>query len=134
MIAEVASSGDAITTADGSSMAVLVRGCDPVMAQRAGLMLPPLLGGAQLVSATDDDSFFQLLDSRKFDAVLFAPGACRFSAAKQTIPGGNAATRHWTLEEYRAKVLETQGAEVPIVETVEERLIVPLTRKALGLD
>ena len=133
MIAEVASSGTASTT-DGSSKVILSRGCDPLMAQRAGQMLPPLLGGAQLVTATDDDTFFALLEERKYDAVLFAPGACRFSAAKQAIPGGNAATKHWTLEDYRAKVLEKQGAEVPIVETVEERLIIPLTRKALELD
>ena len=67
------------------------------------------------------------------DDQTFAPGACRYSAARQTIPGGDAATKHWTLAEYKAKVHELQGDGVPIVETTEERQMVPLLREALGL-
>ena len=39
----------------------------------------------------------------------------------------------WTLEDYRVAVREKQGDAVPIVETTEERLIVPKLRESLGL-
>ena len=96
-------------------------------------MLPPLLGNVKMIGVTSDDEFFKLLRETQFDVVTFAPGACRFSAARQPIPGGNPATAGWTLEEYRAKVKELQGADVPIVESTEERDMVPLLRNALGL-
>ena len=86
-----------------------------------------------MVGVTDDDTFFRLLDEEKFDIVLFAPGACRYDAARQPIPGGNAQSAGWTLEQYRGLVRAKQGEHVEIVETTEERQIVPLTRKALGL-
>ena len=41
-------------------------------------------------------------------------------------------TKGWTLEEYRFAVREALG-DVPIVETTEERQIIPLLREALGL-
>ena len=123
----------ACASGDASEKVVLVRGCDPAMAQRAPQMLSPLLGNVKMVAVTTNDEFFSLLGERRYDVVSFAPGACRFSAARQTIPGGTAATKHWTLEEYKAKVRELQGEEVPIVETTEERQMVPLLRAALGL-
>lgn len=123
----------ACASGDASGKVVLIRGCDPVMAERAGQMLPPLLGNVQMVGVTTDDEFFSLMKSKKYDVITFAPGACRFSAARQTIPGGDAATKHWTLAEYKAKVHELQGDGVPIVETTEERQMVPLLREALGL-
>ena len=79
------------------------------------------------------DDFFAKLTATNFAAVMFAPGACRYSAARPPIPGGNAKTKGWTLEEYRWAVRETLGDTVPIVETTEERQIVPLLREALGL-
>ena len=91
-----------------------------------------MLGNAKVVGVTDDDTFFATLAEKKFDVILFAPGACRFDAAKKPIPGGNSASAGWSLEQYRAKVRETQG-DAPIVETTEEKNIVPLLRKALGL-
>ena len=103
------------------------------MAKRAGEKLPPLIGNVKMVAATDDDNFFALLRERKFDIVSFAPGACRFSAARMAIPGGNASTRGWTLDQYKEKVREHQGQDVLIVETTEEREMVPLFRAALGL-
>ncbi len=134
MINEIADGGSsACASGDASSKVVLTRGCDPVMAQRAGTMLPPMLGGAQLIGVTTDDEFFALLQKRKFDVVFFAPGACRYSAARQPIPGGNRASSGWTLAEYKAKVREHQGDAAAIVETTEEREIVPLLRQALGL-
>ena len=71
---------------DASSKTILVRGCDPIMAERAGEMLPPLLGNVNIEAATQDDRFFELLNSKKYDAVFFAPGACRWSAARKPIP------------------------------------------------
>ena len=130
----VGGTGAAPTAGDASAKWVLARGCDPVMAQRARQMLPPLIGYANLVSCTDDDEFFRHLAGRQFDAVFFAPGACRYSAAKQPIPGGNYATRGWTLDDYKQKVREVQGDAVVIVETTREPEIVPLMRQALGLD
>jgi hypothetical protein len=103
------------------------------MAARSKEFLPPLVGNAQMITATDDDNFFRELKQRKFDAVFFAPGACRWSAARQPIPGGNQATRGWGLEQYRAAVREHQGEGVPIVETTRESDIVPLLRRALQL-
>ena len=122
------------TTGDASDKIILARGCDPVMAARSKEFLPPLLGNAQMVATTDDDSFFKALKERKWDVVFFAPGACRWSAAKLPIPGGNQATRGWTMEQYRQAVREHQGAGAVIVETTMEPEIVPLLRRALGLS
>ena len=119
---------------DASEKWVLARGCDPAMAQRAQQMLPPLIGNANLVSCTSDDEFFRLLNERKFDAVFFAPGACRYAAAKQPIPGGNDATQGWGLDEYKQKVKQEQGDGAVIIETTKEPEIVPLMRQALGLQ
>ena len=118
---------------DASDKFILCRGCDPVMAARSKEFLPPLVGNANMITATDDDTFFKELKQRKYDAVFFAPGACRWSAARQPIPGGNQATRGWSLEQYRAVVREHQGDNVPIVETTKESEIVPLLRRALKL-
>ena len=123
---------EAIAQGVHSSKSILARGCDPVMAARSVTMLPPLLGGVEMVACTDDVEFTRLLQARKFTAIFFAPGACRFSAAKQVIPGGNDATRGWGLEEYRALVREHQGEDVPIVETTQESQIVPLLAKVLA--
>ena len=67
------------------------------------------------------------------DNHLFAPGACRHNASKRPISGENTTTSGWSLEEYRTKVRGTQGG-APIVETTEEREIVPLLRAALSLE
>ena len=133
MIDAIADGGTSCTDGDASKKAVLVRGCDPQMAERAGKMLPPMLGNAQTLGVTDDDTFFDLLQQRTFDVVFFAPGACRFSAARQPIPGGNQVSAGWGLAEYKAKVQEHQP-NAAIVETTEERQIVPLLRQALGLQ
>jgi hypothetical protein len=131
-----ASSSSSANANTPSAKVVLIRGCDPVMAQRAGAMLPPLLDNARIVSCTTDDELLSLLHSgAKFDVVFFAPGACRYSAAAMPIPGGNAKTRGWSLTNYRAAVREALGTDaVPIVETADEREIVPLLRRALGID
>ena len=118
---------------DASAKSLLVRGCDPRMAARASQMLPPLLGNPVFDTATNDDEFIAKLKARKYSVVMFAPGACRYNAASMAIPGSNAATQGWTLAEYRALVREHQGGDVPIVETTEERMIVPKLREALGL-
>ena len=132
MMADIGEGATCTDGDDASSKTILVRGCDPVMAQRAGEMLPPLLGGVTIEAATQDDAFFELLAGKKYDAVFFAPGACRWSAARKPIPGGNAETAGWSLEDYRAKVSQLQPS-TQIVETCEEKDIVPLLRQALGL-
>lgn len=114
--------------------AVLVRGCDPAMAQRASGFLPPMIGNPSTFSTSvSDDDFITKLESTRWDVVMFAPGACRYNAAGQPIPGANARTTGWTLDEYRALVRQTQGETVAIVETTREAEIVPLLRSALGL-
>ena len=142
MLGEIAQgeSGASASAGDASHKRLLVRGCDPVMAERASQMLPPMLGGVQVRGVTDDETFFAELEPKegknRWDVVMFAPGACRFDKAKQPIPGGleNGETRGWGLAEYRKLVREKQGDSVPIVETTQESEIVPLLRKALGLD
>ena len=134
MIGELGSSATSSRlTGDAASKRILVHGCDPAVAARACQMLPPLLGNVQMVSSTDNSKLFAELAAAKFDAVAFAPGACRYAAAGKPIPGGNAETQHWSLEEYKAKVREAQGPDVPIVTSTEERLLVPLLREAPGL-
>ena len=116
---------------DCSKLSILARGCDPQMALRASKMLPPLLGNPELVSCTDDDDFIAKLQARKWSVVFFAPGACRYSAANKQIPGARSHTRGWSLTQYRALVIEHQGEDTPVVETTDERDIIPLLKQAL---
>ena len=136
MISQIAVGSAGPDTGDASGKVILMRGCDPAMAQRAGAMLPPLLGNVKILAATDDGDFFKVLDDQgaQVDVVGFAPGACRWDAAKKPIPGGNDATKDWSMKQYREKVREARGEHIPIVETTEESQMVPLLRKALGLD
>ena len=75
--------------------------------------------------------------NESWDVIAFAPGACRYNAAKKPIPGGNEHSKGWSLDEYKREVKRIQGekgkADVPIVETVEEKEMVPLLREALNL-
>ena len=131
MMAEVVEGADDTESMDFSAKAILARGCDPQMALRASTVMPPLLGGVQLVSCTDDDDFVAKLRERAWSVVFFAPGACRYNAARMPIPGGRAHTMGWSLEEYRALVRQYQGDQICIVETTEEREIIPRLRQAL---
>jgi N-acetyl-beta-hexosaminidase len=134
MLREIKSAGGAASTgADAAGKSVLVRGCDPRMAAKAAGFLPALVGDPEVwESSTDDDDFLAKLDSRAWSVVMFAPGACRYNAANAPIPGANARTQGWSLKQYRALVREVQP-ETTIVETTEEREIVPKLRAALGL-
>ncbi len=132
MIGEIVN-GSTNAVGDASQKALLVRGCDPQMAARASKMLPPLLGNPIFDTATNDNEFIMKLKARRYNVIMFAPGACRYNAASRVIPGGNAMTRGWTLVNYRALVRRYQTANVTIVETTEEREIVPKLRVALGL-
>jgi hypothetical protein len=115
-----------MTTADHSRKSILARGCDPILSLQASKTIPPLIGNPEYVPTTTDEEFFEQLQSRQWSIVYFAPGACRFSAAKRPIPGANSQSRGWTLEEYRTLVHEHQGDAIRIVET-------PYETEALGL-
>ena len=130
-MAEVAKGADDGESMDFSAKTILARGCDPEMARRASKVMPALLGGVQLVSCTNDDDFVARLRERAWSVVFFAPGACRYNAARMPIPGGRAHTKGWGLAEYRALVRQYQGDQIPIVETTDEREIVPRLRQAL---
>ena len=131
MMAEVVQGAGDGEPMDFSAQSILARGCDPQMALRASKVMPALLGGVELVSCTNDDDFVEKLRERAWSVVFFAPGACRYNAARMPIPGGRAPTRGWGLAEYRALVRQYQGDQIPIVETTDEREIVPRLRQAL---
>ena len=84
-----------------------------------------------LTPTTNDEDFIEKLQSREWSVVFFAPGACRFSAANQPIPGGSTQTNGWTLEEYRELVRKHQSDKIQIVETPDERETVSLLNEAL---
>ena len=116
---------------DNSNKSILARGCDPEMGRRAVELLPPILGNPEMVAVTNDDDFIRELHRKKWSVILFAPGACRYDAAKLPIPGSRKITNGWGLEQYRELVVKHQGEEIKIVETTDERQIVGLLRKAL---
>ena len=120
------------SSVDHSRKSILSRGCDPIASLEASKAIPPLVGNPEYVPTTTDEEFFEKLQSRKWSVVLFAPGACRFSAAKLPIPGGNSQSQGWTLEQYRELVQKHQGDNIPIVETLDERETVNLLKDALG--
>jgi hypothetical protein len=113
-----------------SRKSILARGCDPMASLDASRSIPPLLGGPEYIPTHNDEDFLEMLESRDWSVVFFAPGACRFSAADMAIPGGNSMTRGWTLEQYRQLVQDHQG-DIPIVETLDERDTVVLLNEAL---
>ncbi|MEQ8336190.1 MAG: hypothetical protein RIA62_02520 [Cyclobacteriaceae bacterium] len=116
---------------DHSDKRILARGCDPAASSYASKAFPPLLGNPEYVPSTNDDDFIEKLKSQKWSVVYFAPGACRFSAAKRAIPGSIEKTNGWSLDHYKALVYQYQGPDVMIVETVYEKESLPLLKKAL---
>jgi hypothetical protein len=120
-----------LTVLDHSRKSILARGCDPVTSLEFSKIVSPLIGNAEYVPTTDDADFVEQLKSRKWSIVFFAPGACRFSAAKRSIPGGNSETAGWTLQQYRELVYKLQGNEVQIIETMNEGETVTLLKNAL---
>ena len=119
------------STVDNSRKSILARGCDPSASREAARAIPPLIGNPEYVPTTDDGDFVEKLQSRDWSVVFFAPGACRLSSAGRPIPGGNARTQNWTLEQYRDLVRKHQGEQTRIVETLDERETVSLLADAL---
>ena len=119
------------TKQDNSKKSILARGCDPTLSAWAKTNLPPMIGNPKYVPVTNDVDFIEQLKSRKWSVIYFAPGACRFSAAKRQIPGGIAQTRNWTLAEYRELVRQHQGDGIQIVESTQEREGLDLLKRAL---
>jgi len=116
---------------DNSKKNILARGCDPVMSLKFSKIVPPLIGNATYIPTTDDVDFVEKLKSRKWSVIYFAPGACRYSAAKRQIPGGNLDTEGWTLEQYKELIRELQGEEIQIVESLYEQGSIDLLKSAL---
>ena len=116
---------------ENTRKSILARGCDPHASYGASKAIPPLLGNPEYVPTTNDEDFIEKLQLREWSVVFFAPGACRFSAASQPIPGGNTQTDGWTLEEYRELVRRHQGDKIQIVETPDERETLTLLNEAL---
>ena len=116
---------------DNSNKSILARGCDPEMGRRAIELLSPILGNPEMLSVTNDDDFIIELKRKKWTVIHFAPGACRYDATKSPIPGNRSLTQDWGLAEYRNLVRKYQGEDIKIVETTDERQIIPLLRKAL---
>lgn len=116
---------------DNSNKSILARACDPTASLNFAKMVPPLIGNAEYIPTTDDADFIKKLESQKWSLVFFAPGACRLSAVKRQIPGGNYDTRGWTLDQYKALVRKLQGDDIQIVETLDERETIGLLKAAL---
>lgn len=116
---------------NNSKKKILARGCDPGLSARAAVEFPKLLGGPTYIPTTSDDDFIQQLKATKFSVVYFAPGACRYSAAKMQLPGAISNTKTWTLEEYKSMVFELQGPDVIIVETPYESKSLEMLAKGL---
>lgn len=134
MTNDIAHGYDNTETIDNSTKSILTRGCDPEMGKRAIKLLKPLLGNPEMIAATDDNNFIELIKSRKWSVVFFAPGACRYDAAKIAIPGGNNFTEGWSLEDYRAFVKKHQGKDIQIVETPDETKTFTLLKEALNIS
>ena len=122
---------DVTQISDNSNKSILIRGCDPKMGRRAIELLTPVLGNPEMVSVTNDDDFITELQKKKWSVIHFAPGACRCDSTKSPIPGSRTQTKGWGLEQYRELVRKYQGEDIKIIETTDERQIVPLLKKAL---
>ena len=84
-----------------------------------------------MIAVTDDNNFIELIKGRKWSIIFFAPGACRYNAAKITIPGSNSLTEGWSFEEYYAFIKKHQGENIQIVETTDEKQTFTLLKKAI---
>lgn len=116
---------------DNSRKSILARGCDPIASLQASRAIPPLVGNPEYVPTTTDEDFVDKLRSRSWSVVFFAPGACRFGAASQPIPGSTPQTMGWNLEQYRELVRKHQGDATEIVEALDERETAALLKEAL---
>lgn len=120
------------TLPDNSNKSILARGCDPFLSARFSKIIPPLIGNAEYIPTTDDSDFISKLKSHKWSVIYFAPGACRYSAAKRQIPGGNYDTQGWSLAEYKELIRELQGEEIQIIESLTEQGALELLNGALA--
>ena len=118
-------------TLNNTRKSILARGCVPSASYEASKALPPRLGNPEYVPTTTDEDFIEKLQSQEWSVVFFAPGACRFSAASQPIPGGNTQTKGWTLDQYHELVRRHQSDNIQIVESLDERQTLSLLTEAL---
>lgn len=119
-------------TADNSKKRILARGCSPELSLRFSKVVPPLVGNAVYIPVTDDVEFVKKLKSEKWSVVYFAPGACRYDAAKMQIPGGNSETAGWSLDQYKKLIYKLQGDDIQIVESIYEEGAIEMLNNALA--
>lgn len=131
LIGRISDGNDTMQTGVNSNKSFLARGCDPEMGRRAIELLPQILGNPEMVSVINDDNFITELQRKKWSVIHFAPGACRYDATKSPILGSSSLTEGWGLAEYRNLVRKYQGDDIKIIETTDERQIIPLHRRAL---
>jgi len=117
---------------DNSNKRILARGCDPELSLRFSKVVPSMIGNAKYIPTTDDVDFIEKLKSEKWSVIYFAPGACRFNAAKKQIPGGNVDTQGWSLDDYKKLIYELQGKDIQIVESIYEEGAIELLNNALA--
>jgi hypothetical protein len=122
---------DTMKISDNSNKTILARGCDPYLSAMAAREIPKLLGNPSYIPTTTDEEFFALLKTKKWSMIYFAPGACRFSAAKRRIPGSNEVTKTWTLAEYKELIYKYQGDDVTIAESTSEQEAIGVLQRAI---
>ena len=120
-------------TLDHSKKRILARGCDPHLSLAFSKKIPPYIGNPEYVPTTNDEDFFHKLNTEKWSVVYFAPGACRYSAAKKRIPGTNQETKTWTLDEYKKLALKLQGEDIQFAESIYEEDSIEKLKEALAL-
>lgn len=116
---------------NNSNKRILARGCDPVLSLQFAKIAPQLLGNVTYIPTTNDVDFIKKLKTNRWSVIYFAPGACRYSAAKQQIPGGNYETEGWTLDQYKELIRTLQGEDIQIVESIHEQGGIELLNTAL---
>jgi len=120
-----------MTQTDNSKKTILARGCDPILSRKFAEIAPSMLNNVTYIPTTNDSDFFEKLKNEKWSVVYFAPGACRYSNAKQRIPGSVDSTKSWSLEEYHNFIYQHQGKDVIIVETPYESESLELLKAGL---
>ena len=113
---------------------MIVRVCDPFVAQQCSQLLPKLLGNVWITAVTDDGNFIDQLSKGNFDVCYLGTGFIRWSMAGKQIPGSNETTNSWSADDYKRMVISSQGEKIAFVDTPRESEVMVLLCEALGLS